>query len=107
VDDATRGVITAAGYGEAFFHRTGHSLGWQGHFIGVNLDNLETQDRRQLIPGVMFTVEPGIYLPDFNFDDSPVAKGLGIRSEINCVMHTDGVEVTTQPIQSEVAALLA
>ncbi len=107
VDDATRWVITAAGYGEAFFHRTGHSLGWQGHFIGVNLDNLETQDRRQLIPGVMFTVEPGIYLPDFNFDDSPVAKGLGIRSEINCVMHADRVEVTTQPIQREVAALLA
>lgn len=107
VDDACRAVIEAAGYGDAFFHRTGHSLGWMGHFIGVNLDNLETQDRRQLIPGVMFTIEPGIYLPDFNFDDSSTPKGLGIRSEINCFMHEDRVEVTTLPIQTEVRALLA
>ncbi|MCX6043591.1 MAG: M24 family metallopeptidase [Chloroflexi bacterium] len=107
VDDACRAVIEQAGYGDAFFHRTGHSLGWMGHFIGVNLDNLETQDRRQLIPGVMFTIEPGIYLPDFNFDDSPTPKGLGIRSEINCFMHEDHVEVTTLPIQTEVRALLA
>ena len=107
VDDACRTVIAEAGYGDAFFHRTGHSLGWMGHFIGVNLDNLETQDRRQLIPGVMFTVEPGIYLPDFNFDNSPTPKGLGIRSEINCFMHPDRVEVTTLPVQTEVRALLA
>ena len=107
VDDACRAVIAEAGYGDAFFHRTGHSLGWMGHFLGVNLDNLETQDRRQLIPGVMVTVEPGIYLPDFNFDDSPTPKGLGIRSEINCFMHEDYVEVTTLPVQTEVRALLA
>jgi hypothetical protein len=82
-------------------------LGWMGHFLGVNLDNMETQDRRQLIPGVMVTVEPGIYLPNFNFDDSPTPKGLGIRSEINCFMHEDHVEVTTLPVQTEVRALLA
>lgn len=107
VDDACRTMIEQAGYGSAFFHRTGHSLGWEDHFIGVNIDNLETQDRRQLIPGVLFTIEPGIYLPDFNFDDSPTPKGLGIRSEINCYMHTDRVEITTLPVQTEVAALLA
>lgn len=106
VDDACRAVIEAAGYGEAFIHRTGHSLGSAVHFSGVNIDNLETQDRRQLIPGVLFTVEPGIYLPDFNFDESPVPKGLGLRTEINCLMHPDRVEVTTLPLQTEVLPLL-
>ena len=87
VDDACRDVIADAGYGDAFFHRTGHSLGVTGHYNGVNIDNLETRDRRSLIPNVMFTVEPGIYLPDFNFDGSASAKGIGLRTEINCLVH--------------------
>ena len=99
-------MIFDAGYGHTILHRTGHSLGPTGHYIGVNIDNLETQDRRELIPGVMFTIEPGIYMADFNFDDSPTPKGLGIRSEVNCYMHTDRVEVTTLPLQREVQALL-
>lgn len=107
VDDACRQVIEAAGYGRYFFHRTGHSLGWLDHFLGVNIDNLETQDRRSLLPGVLFTIEPGIYISDFNFDNSPQAKGLGIRSEINCLMHADRVEITTLPVQTHVQALLA
>lgn len=107
VDDACRTVIESAGYAHGILHRTGHSLGSTGHFIGVNIDNVETQDRRRLLPGVMFTIEPGIYLPDFNFDDSPTTKGLGIRSEINCFVHADHVEVTTLPLQIEVQALLA
>lgn len=106
VDDACREVIAAAGYGAHFIHRTGHSLGTLTHFNGVNIDNLETQDRRQLIPGVMFTIEPGIYLPTFNFDGASVAKGLGIRSEINCVMHDGAVEITTLPLQQGIIALL-
>lgn len=105
-DDAARKVIIDAGYGEFILHRTGHSLGPTGHWIGANIDNLETQDRRQLIPNLMFTVEPGIYIPDFNFDDNPQAKGLGIRSEINCLMHADRVEVTTLPLQTEVIPIL-
>ncbi|HRW08227.1 MAG TPA: Xaa-Pro peptidase family protein [Caldilineaceae bacterium] len=107
VDDAARGVIIGAGYGDYILHRTGHSLGWLTHFLGVNIDNMETQDQRQLLPGLMFTIEPGIYIPDFNFDGSSTAKGLGIRSEINCYMHADRVEVTTLPLQTEVKALLA
>jgi Xaa-Pro aminopeptidase len=75
--------------------------------LGVNIDGLETEDRRELLPGVMFTVEPGIYMPDFNFDDSPTPKGLGIRSEINCYMTPGHVEVTTLPLQTEVRPLLA
>lgn len=106
VDDAAREIIKRAEYGDYILHRTGHSLGWLTHFLGVNIDNMETQDQRQLLPGLMFTIEPGIYIPDFNFDDSPTAKGLGIRSEINCYMHSDRVEVTTLPLQTEVKALL-
>lgn len=107
VDKVARGVISDAGYGPYFIHRTGHSLGPTGHYLGVNIDNLETEDQRVLLPGLMFTIEPGIYIPDLNFDDSPTPKGLGIRSEINCLVHADRVEVTTLPIQSEVRPLLA
>jgi Xaa-Pro aminopeptidase len=107
VDTVARQVIKDAGYGDYFIHRTGHSLGPTGHYLGVNIDNLETQDRRVLLPGVMFTIEPGIYMPAFNFDGSEKPKGLGIRSEINCFMHPDRVEVTTLPVQREVRALLA
>jgi len=106
VDDVARAIIIQAGYGDYILHRTGHSLGWLTHFLGVNIDNMETQDQRQLLPGLMFTIEPGIYIPDFNFDDSPTPKGLGIRSEINCYMHADHVEVTTLPLQTDVKALL-
>ena len=106
VDDACRAVIARAGYGDAFFHRTGHSLGVTGHYNGVNIDNLETRDRRSLIPNIMFTIEPGIYLPTFNFDGSSTPKGLGLRTEINCLVHPDHVEVTTLPLQSAVIPLL-
>ncbi len=81
-------VIIDAGFGDAILHRTGHSLGTTGHFNGVNIDNLETQDRRQLIPGVMYTIEPGIYLPNFNFDNtSPKASA---SAEINCLARRSG-----------------
>ena len=99
-------MIADAGYGPYFIHRTGHSLGPTGHYLGVNIDNLETQDRRSLVPGVMFTIEPGIYMPDFNFDDSPAPKGLGIRSEINCFMHAGRVEVTTLPLANRDAGVI-
>ncbi len=105
LDDVARDVIREAGYAHGILHRTGHSLGPMIHWNGVNLDNLETQDRRRLIPGVMFTVEPGIYLPDLNWDDSPEPKGLGIRSEVNCIVHADSLEVTPNR-QTEVIALL-
>jgi Xaa-Pro aminopeptidase len=96
VDDAAREVIAAAGFGSYFIHRTGHSIGTAGHGNGVNLDNLETQDRRRLIHGVGFSVEPGIYLPH---------EGFGVRSEINCYVAGDDLEVTTLPLQDEVVLL--
>ncbi len=95
VDDAVRQVIDGAGYGQYFFHRTGHSLGpgSNTHGQGANIDNLETHDTRKLMPGIGFSIEPGIYLPEF-----------GVRSEINVYMAAGGPQVTT-PVQQEIICL--
>ena len=97
VDEACRRVIIEAGYGPYFTHRTGHSIDTEVHGAGVNIDHLEVRDDRQLIPGVGFSIEPGIYLPG----------EFGIRSEIDAYIGAGGVEVTTDPTQEEVLPLLA
>ncbi len=92
VDDVSRGVIVDRGYGEYFVHRTGHSIDTVLHGSGPNLDNLETRDDRLLIPGVGFSIEPGIYI-----------KGdIGVRSEINVFWSDDGPMVTPKEIQREI-----
>ncbi len=83
VDRAARDVIAGAGYGDAFIHRTGHSLGEQVHGNGVNMDDYETHDDRLLLPGSAFTIEPGIYTGAF-----------GIRTEINMIVGSGSAEVT-------------
>ena len=80
MDDACRAVVEKAGYGKYFVHRTGHSIGEDVHWSGVNIDNLETRDERELVPGVCFSIEPGIYL------DGEMAA----RSEINVFITPDG-----------------
>lgn len=105
-DDVCRKVVIEAGYGEHFIHRTGHSLGTELHFNGVNIDNLETEDNRSLVSGLLFTIEPGIYLPDCDFDDSGRNLGLGIRSEVNCLVGDGDLEVTTLPLQEQIVSLL-
>ena len=97
VDAEVRRVIAEAGLGDFFIHRTGHSIGETVlHGNGVNLDNLETQDRREIIPGVCFSVEPGIYLPEF-----------GVRTEINVFVDPrEGPVITTQPVQERLVTLL-
>ncbi|HEX6370392.1 MAG TPA: M24 family metallopeptidase [Longimicrobium sp.] len=96
-DDASRGVIEARGWGEAFIHRTGHSIDRELHGSGPNIDNLESKDTRRLIQGVGFSIEPGIYL----------AGDVGFRSEVDVYMGPDGPEVTTPEPQTEVYALLS
>ena len=97
VDDAARAVIRAAGYGDFFIHRTGHSIHVSDHGPGANMDNLETHDTRLLLPATGFSIEPGIYLPgDF-----------GVRSEINVALTATTVEVTGGEPQRELLALLA
>ncbi|MDZ7290282.1 MAG: Xaa-Pro peptidase family protein [candidate division KSB1 bacterium] len=93
VDEVVRGHIAAAGYGSYFFHRTGHSLGTEIHANGVNMDSYETRDSRHIIPGLAFSIEPGIYLPEF-----------GMRSEIDVYFGEKGPEIYTQP-QTELVKL--
>ncbi len=96
-DDVARGIIARAGYGEHFIHRTGHSIDRDIHGRGPNLDNLETRDDRVLVPGVGFSVEPGIYIAD----------DVGIRTELNVHMGPDGPEVTVDEPQQDIFLLLS
>lgn len=96
VDDAVRSVIAAAGYGELFAHRTGHSIGQETHGNGANMDNLETHDTRRVLRRTCFSIEPGIYLSQF-----------GVRSEVNVFVDAAGeVHVTGEPIQTEILPLV-
>jgi Xaa-Pro aminopeptidase len=96
IDDVSRGVIQRAGYGEQFTHRTGHSIGEEVHGNGVNIDNFETRDSRRLIPGIAFSIEPGIYLEG----------KFGVRSEIDVYVAEKDIEVTGQPIQTDIIPIL-
>ena len=93
VDRATRDVIDAAGFGDFFIHRTGHSLGDEVHGNGVHMDDYETHDDRRLVPGTGFTIEPGIYNERF-----------GVRTEINMVVGEASAEVTG-PRQTELVRI--
>lgn len=96
VDDVARGVITDRGFGEYFVHRTGHSIDTDLHGSGPNLDNLESRDERKLLPGVAFSVEPGIYIAD----------DIGVRSEVNVYWGPEGPEITPEGYQREIFTLL-
>lgn len=96
VDDVARALIEERGYGEYFVHRTGHSIDTELHGTGPNLDNLETRDDRLLVPGVGFSVEPGIYIPD----------EIGVRAEVNVHWGERGPEVTPSEVQKEIFLLL-
>lgn len=96
-DDATRAVIVARGFGEWFTHRTGHSIDARGlHGMGPNIDNLETRETRRLMPGVGFSVEPGIYL----------TGEIGMRTEVNGYVDRDGqLVITPAEIQRELVVV--
>ncbi|MFN0156465.1 MAG: M24 family metallopeptidase [Bacteroidota bacterium] len=92
VDDASRNVVKKRGYAKYFLHRTGHSIGEEVHGNGVNIDNLETRDDRQLMPGSCFSIEPGIYLAH---------ESMAVRSEINMFIRHDGVPEVTGEMQEK------
>jgi Xaa-Pro dipeptidase len=96
VDDVCRNTIRAAGYGDFFIHRTGHSIGEEVHGNGANIDNLETQDGRRLLPGTCFSIEPGIYLP----------REFGIRSELDVYISHREAMVHGLPLQTDIMSLL-
>jgi Xaa-Pro dipeptidase len=93
VDRAVRDHINKAGFGERFIHRTGHSIGTAIHANGANMDDLETHDERQILPNSCFSIEPGIYLPEF-----------GVRSEVNVLVKPRAAEVTGK-IQREIVII--
>jgi Xaa-Pro dipeptidase len=93
VDDAARGYLRERGLDAYFIHRTGHSIGEDVHGTGANMDNFETHDDRPVVPGLCFSVEPGVYLPEF-----------GIRSEVNVYRSETGAEVTGE-VQRELLRL--
>ncbi|MEZ4536810.1 MAG: M24 family metallopeptidase [Cyanobacteriota/Melainabacteria group bacterium] len=76
-------------------HRTGHSIGEEVHGNGANIDNLETRDERALLPNTGFSIEPGVYLPEF-----------GVRSEIDVYIDENSVTVAGQPIQESIIPIL-
>jgi len=95
-DDAARSVIEARGFGPYFTHRTGHSIDARElHGSGPQLDNLESRDDRVLVPGVGFSIEPGVYIPG----------ELGVRSEVNALVTDDGLLVTPGVIQRDLLVL--
>jgi len=83
VDEAAREFIRARGFGQYFIHRTGHSIGTDVHANGANMDNLEVHDERRVLPNSCFSIEPGVYLPEF-----------GVRSEVNVLVRERSAEVT-------------
>jgi Xaa-Pro dipeptidase len=95
VDDVCRNVVKKAGYGQYFLHRTGHSIGEDVHGNGVNIDNLETKDEREVIPGSCFSIEPGIYLEG----------EMAARTEINMFIRHDGQAEVTGEIQEELVKI--
>ncbi|MBI4702397.1 MAG: aminopeptidase P family protein [Deltaproteobacteria bacterium] len=97
VDDACREVVRQAGWGEHFIHRTGHSIGEQVHGNGVNIDNLETKDERLLVPGICFSLEPGIYLEG----------EMAARSEIDVFITPSGRVEVSGPMQQELVLIEA
>lgn len=95
-DRAARSLIEAAGFGDSFVHRTGHSIGREVHGTGANLDSLETLDDRRLIDNTCFSVEPGIYLPG----------KFGVRSELDMTIENGRALVSGEPRQREIVALI-
>ncbi len=93
VDRATRDHIKQKGFGDYFIHRTGHSIGTDVHSNGANMDDLEIHDERQILPNSCFSIEPGIYLPEF-----------GVRSEVNMLIRPKSAEVTGN-IQREIVII--
>ncbi len=85
VDQVVRQVLIDADFESALLHRTGHSLGTvTTHGDVAHFDSIETLDDRRILPRMGFTIEPGVYLPEF-----------GVRSEINVYSTSTGLELTS------------
>ena len=93
VDKAARDVLNTAGYAKYLNNRVGHSIGTEVHGNGANMDNFESRDESELLPNTCFSIEPGVYLPEF-----------GLRSEVNMLVRQGSAEVTGK-VQNEVVTI--
>lgn len=93
IDKVTRESLVASGFGQYFTHRTGHSIAVEVHGNGANIDNLETKDERQIIPNTLFSIEPGVYMPEF-----------GVRSEFDVLIRDGRAEITGK-VQKELVRI--
>jgi len=93
-DRAAREVLISRGFASAVKHRTGHSIGARVHGYGVNLDSVEFPDERRLTEGACFSIEPGLYLEE-----------LGMRTEIDCVVHQGGLHISGPGRQTRLLTL--
>ena len=89
VDDAARKIISNAGYGKFFIHRTGHGIGLEAH----EEPYIQQGNQMQLDEGMVFTIEPGIYLP---------GKG-GVRIEDDMVIeNSKAITITSLPRELQI-----
>ena len=97
VDNVCRDVIEKAGFGEYFVHRTGHSIGQEVHGNAVHIDGLETKDTRRIVPYVLHSIEPGIYMSH---------EKIGIRSEVDVYVDGSGQVSITGPVQNDIVKII-
>lgn len=93
IDDVCRAKIEEKGLGKYFVHRTGHSIGHEVHGNAANLDNFETKDDRMIVPGILHSVEPGVYIPE---------EKIGVRSEVNVYVSAKNEVIVTGPSQMDI-----
>ncbi len=96
VDDVCRNYIEERGFGDKFIHRTGHNIDTNVHGVGANLDNLETSDRRKILPCTCFSIEPGIYL----------SGEFGVRLEHDVLVRADRTVQITGGKEENIYCLL-
>jgi len=96
IDDVCRASVKEAGFGQFFTHRTGHNIGIETHGAGAHLDNLETSDRRKILPSTCFSIEPGIYLP----------SEFGVRLEHDVLISQEGIPQITGGLEESILCLL-
>lgn len=94
VDALTQSALKEKNLSQFIMHRTGHNIGHTCHGIGANLDDYETHDDRHLLPGTMFSVEPGVYTDKY-----------GVRLEYDVHITMDKKLKIYGPIQEQILVI--
>ena len=94
VDRRLKERFEQLGCAQYLMHRTGHNIGHRCHGIGANLDDYETHDDRCLLPGTMFSIEPGLYTDKY-----------GVRLEYDVHITSEGETKVYGPVQDEILVI--